>query len=650
MTRQQENHMPVQLAPLRRSGGGVRAMLDHLADVVIQYDTDGRIIWCNQQLCSLMECEAEDLIGKALPELGIDVPAHSHRKRNGDKVEGVVHTAQGLRWFSWADVDLHDDDGITTHFAVARDITLSKQREAALVHERERAEQASLAKSQLLATVSHEIRTPMNGVLGMAGLLSCTPLTPEQQTYVQAISTSAESLVKLVNELLDFSRIEAGRLVLEPQRVLIRELIEGIVELLAVKAFNSDLGIGCYISPEVPEAVMVDPGRLRQILLNLLGNALKMTETGGVLVTARWPMEGQLVLTVEDTGPGMDPDTVARLFREFEQGSERRGRPEEGAGLGLSITRRLTIAMGGEVGVETELGQGARFTVRLPIEGVEHSHDKADAFSGLDVMIITPRGIEGKALAMAVEAHGGHAVVVETEAGAAALIREGKTRFDVLVADASLEGESRSMLGRLCQRGLVVARALTLIAPTDRSRLPSLRASGYDAFIARPPRGRTVLRLLSGDLPNSPMQPSMQTTTLRTSPSEQRFNVLLAEDNEINALLTQKVLKSSGCDVTTVGTGAGAVETFINADKEINWVIVDLNLPDFSGIEVITKIRAHEIKSAAKPVPILVLSADSRKEMQERALASGATAVAQKPLDPTHLLSLLDKFGSVSAR
>jgi PAS domain S-box-containing protein len=639
--------MSVQPAPLRRPGGGVRAMLDLLADVVIQYDSEGRIIWCNQQLCSLMECEADDLIGKALPELGIDVPAHSHRGRNGDKAEGVVHTAQGLRWFSWSDVDLHDDDGITTHFAVARDITLSKQREAALVQARERAEQASLAKSQLLATVSHEIRTPMNGVLGMAGLLSCTALTPEQQTYVQAISTSAESLVKLVNELLDFSRIEAGRLVLEPQRVLIRELIEGVVELLAVKAFNKDLGLGCHVSPEVPEAVMVDPGRLRQILLNLLGNALNMTETGGVLVTARCPMEGQLVLTVEDTGPGMDPETVARLFREFEQGNERRARPESGAGLGLAITRRLVIAMGGEVGVETELRRGACFTVRLPIEGLELSHDKADAFSGLSVLIVTPRTIEGKALAMAVEAHAGEAILVESEAAAVTLIEEGMARFDMLVADALLEGESPSMLGRLRKKGLVVTRALTLIAPTDRSRLPSLRATGYDAFIARPPRGRTVLRLLSGDLPNSPMQPSMQKTKLRSSPTGQTFNVLLAEDNRINALLTEKALNSSGCQVTTVGTGAEAVETFINAQTGFNWVIVDLNLPDFSGVDVIKKIRAHESEAAGEPVPILVLSADGRQEMQERALACGATAFAQKPLDPTHLLSLLDKYGGV---
>src|SRR5690606_24332010 len=174
------------------------------------------------------ECEAEELVGKALPELGIDIPAPAGRGRKGSRAEGVVHTAQGLRWVVWSEVDLNDDEGGTSHFAVARDITQSKQREAALVHARERAEQASLAKSRLLATVSHEIRTPMSGVIGMTGLLSFTPLTQEQQTYIQAISTSAESLVTLVNELLDFSRIEAGRLVLEPQRVHIRELIEGV--------------------------------------------------------------------------------------------------------------------------------------------------------------------------------------------------------------------------------------------------------------------------------------------------------------------------------------------------------------------------------------------------------------------------------------
>lgn len=620
-------------------------MLEMLADVVIQYDGEGRILWCSQQLCVLMECEAEELIGKALPELGIDIPALSGQDHQSGRVEGVVHAAHGLRWFSWSEVCLHDDNGTTNHFAVAQDITASKTCEAALVQAKERAEQENLAKSRLLATVSHEIRTPMSGVIGMARLLSFTPLAPEQKTYIEAISTSAESLLTLVNELLDFSRIEVGGLVLEPQPVPIRELIEGVVELLAVRAFEKNLGIGSHISPEVPETFMVDPGRLRQILLNLVGNALKMTETGGVVVTACCPQRDQIVLTVEDTGPGMDKKTVARLFREFEQAEERRRHPDEGAGLGLAITRRLIVAMGGDVEVQTEPGRGASFIVRLPISGVEESVEKADVFSGLNVAILTPRRVEGRTLAMAVEARSGKAHILESEDIAFAAIREGEANFDVLVVDASLEAENEHMLSRLREKGLVATRILTLIAPTDRSRLTRLRAIGYDAFIARPPRGRTVVRLLSGDLPSSPMQPSMLKTRLRPHEADCRFKVLLAEDNRINALLTQKALHAAGCAVTIVATGAGAVDALTRSrSREYNLVIVDLTLPDLSGLTVIQRIRAHEDVSSLPPVPIIVLTADGQEKSRLSALKAGATAFMEKPPDPARLLSLLAKL------
>ena len=639
-----EAQLNQQTAAIKPRGTGVRAMLETLADVVIEYDDEGRILWCNQQLCTLMECEASELIGKVLPELGIDIPPPSTLHRNGNRTESVVHTAHGLRWFIWSDVNHTGDDGLIRHFAVARDITAVREREAALIQARERAEQASLEKSRLLATVSHEIRTPMSGVIGMAGLLSFTPLTPEQQTYIQAINTSAESLIKLVNELLDFSRIEAGRLLLEPQRVNIRELIEGVVELLAVNAFEKDLGIGAHISPEVPDTFMVDPGRLRQILLNLVGNAIKMTDEGGVLVTAGCRKADEIVFTVEDTGPGMDQSTVSRLFREFEQSDDRSKRPEDGTGLGLAITRRLVVAMGGQVSVATAPGQGAIFTVQLPISDAEPSNEIPGTFDGLRVAILSPRIIEARALAMFVEARGGAARILESEAAAEAMLQEGRREFDVLVADASLEAQGEQMLRRLCSSGLKVRRALTLISPTDRARLPRLRANGYDAFIARPPRGRTVIRLLSGDLPTSPMQPTVDRTALRTLATGHQLNVLLAEDNKINALLTEKALRSAGCSVTTVTNGTGALEAFGMFTSVHDLMIVDLNLPDMSGLEVIERIRAQEEAQSGRRVPILVLSADGQESTREQALRCGATEFLQKPLDPALLLSLIAKF------
>lgn len=624
----------------------VRSALGALGDVVIQYDHDGRILWCNPQLCFLLECAASDLKGKLLPELGIDIPVGPGSPAEDGPPESVVHTGQGVRWFSWREVELEDEYGGRSRFALARDITHIKQREAALIEAREQAEQSSLAKSRLLATASHELRTPMNGVIGMAGLLAFTPLTPEQQTYVQAIRTSAESLLKLVNELLDLSRIEAGRLVLEPQRVSVRELIESVVELLAANAFEKDIAVASHIAPDVPDSFTVDPWRLRQVLFNLVGNAIKFTEKGGVLVTAECSRPDEIMFTVEDTGPGMNGETVARLFREFEQSGDRTRHPQQGVGLGLAITRRLVVAMGGYIAVETAPGQGAAFRVFLPLVAPEPSTESADVFAGLKVAVLTPREMEARALAQAVESRGGTVRLLSGEAEALAMIDEGHGDVDVLIADACLETGGEPMLARLRNRGLRTRRALTMIAPVDRPRLPYLREAGYNAFIARPPRGSTVVRLISGDLPSRPMQPSSERQAiLKKAEIGHKLRVLLAEDNRINALLTEKTLSSAGCAVTWVRTGAEAMEAFSEAPRSYDLVVIDLNLPDACGLSVIEHIRSVERSKSIDPVVIVVLSADGQPATRRGALEMGANKFLQKPVEPSALMDLLAKLG-----
>lgn len=341
----------------------VRSALGALGDVVIQYDHDGRILWCNPQLCFLLECAASDLKGKLLPELGIDIPVGPGSPAEDGPPESVVHTGQGVRWFSWREVELEDEYGGRSRFALARDITHIKQREAALIEAREQAEQSSLAKSRLLATASHELRTPMNGVIGMAGLLAFTPLTPEQQTYVQAIRTSAESLLKLVNELLDLSRIEAGRLVLEPQRVSVRELIESVVELLAANAFEKDIAVASHIAPDVPDSFTVDPWRLRQVLFNLVGNAIKFTPKGGRVEIAAEAADGGVAIRVSDTGPGIESKDIPHLFDPYWQAARHE---RAGAGLGLSIVKGIATAHSGRVHVESKVGKGSTFTLEFP--------------------------------------------------------------------------------------------------------------------------------------------------------------------------------------------------------------------------------------------------------------------------------------------
>src|SRR5690606_9742990 len=267
----------------------------------------------------------------------------------------------------------------------------------------------------------------------------------------------------------------------------------------------------------------------------------------------------------------------------------------------LAITRRLVVAMGGEITVKSELGKGTAFSVQLPIFGAESSVKRADSFEGLDVAILTPHAIEGETLVKTVEARGGNAWALHSEAEASGFIAAGKNSFDAFIADASLESDDAAMLGRMKERGLLAKRAFTLIAPKDRPRLPVLRSNGYDAFIARPPRGSTLVRLLTGDLPNSSLF-SVQTKIELDEPLG-RLEVLLAEDNPINALLTRKVIQSAAGTVTTIGTGLEAVDAIVQAHNTYDLAIIDLNLPDLDGMSVIERIREHERNLSLPQLP-----------------------------------------------
>lgn len=644
-----------RVSAMKKSEQRLHGLLEALGDLVVHRDSEGRILYANKVFADLMESTPAALRGKTLPELGVDVglapEAASQRGESLSATDVPIHARGGLRWFSWTELSLHDPESDTvSHWAIARDITARKRAESALVNARERAEQASFAKSRFLATVSHEIRTPMNGIMGMARLLADTRLSPEQRTYLGAISTSASALLALIEDLLDYSKIEAGRLELEPQSMNVRELVENIVELMASRAFAKNIGLGCHIAPDVPETVTADPGRLRQILLNLLGNAIKFTEEGGVLVTVRAVTHENgpaLAFKVEDTGPGLDEATRARIFQEFEQGDSGSTRRHGGAGLGLAITRRLVEAMKGSIGVDSAPGEGAAFTVTLPIARDEaEPADEAMALKGWNVAILTPHAVEGEALAMAVRAHGGRARVFDGEKSALALLGKRKAVFDAVLVDASLESRKVDRLARLRRRGLSARRALTLIAPTDRGRLTAFRANGYAAFLARPVRGRTLLRLLLNEQPEGGGAPAAQPGA-KVVTQGNALNVLVAEDNEINAMLARATLARAGHKVTLVPNGRVAVDELTHPARVFDIVLMDLHMPVLDGLDAIASIRRYEEETGLRPVPILVLSADGQEKTRHSALAHGASGFVTKPLDPDKLLSALEMHAAV---
>lgn len=635
-----------------------RGLIDALGDLVIHRDRDGYIVYANKVFADLVETDQRDLAGKTLAEFGIEVGIvpdaafSDHECLSSTDV--AIRTPSGPRWFSWIELSVRDkDSGAASHRAIARDITARKRAESSLITARERAEYASQAKSRFLATVSHEIRTPMNGIMGMARLLADTSLSPEQQTYVGAISTSASALLALIEDLLDYSKIEAGRFDPEPQPMSVRETADNIVELLAARAFAKDIGLGCHVEPDVPQMITADPGRVRQVLLNLIGNAVKFTDSGGVLVSiarARTETTDRICFTIADTGPGLRDEDMERIFEEFEQADGTSTRTHGGAGLGLAISRRLVAAMGGTISVSSRLGQGSEFVFEIPaISATEPPQNRLNALAGRRAVILSKNAIEADAIAMTIRASGGAADVSTTVAQAASLA----DGCDVLLIDAAMEGSDGRLLKRLRQSGFSDCEAITLIAPTDRGMLGEFRASGYATFLARPVRGGTLLRVLLSSHAPAPAQPQPEkrrTAAFRAAGNRQQgLSVLIAEDNDINAMLARATLLKAGHRVKVVGNGKAAVEAVIGAGhkQRFDVVLMDLHMPVMDGLDAIAAIRRHEEETAVPPVPIMVLSADSQEKTRHAVLAHGASGFVTKPLDPDALVNAVE--GQVAA-
>jgi len=637
---------------LQESEERFRGLIDALGDIVVHRDREGRIVYANCVLADLVGCEQRALSGRKLSDFGIDVGIMPDAALSDGEclssTDVAIRTGGETRWYSWIELSVRDKAGdAVSHRAIARDITGRKQAEEASIAARERAEFANKAKSRFLATVSHEIRTPMNGIMGMAKLLADTRLSPEQKTYIGAISTSANALLALIEDLLDFSKIEAGRLDMEFQPVSPRELVENVAELLAARAYAQGIGLGCYCAPDAPQRIAADPDRLRQVLLNLIGNAIKFTETGGVLVSVtRSPdIEDAIRFSVEDTGPGLTPADFNRVFQEFEQADSTSTRRHGGAGLGLAISKRIVEAMNGTIDVESELGEGTCFFFDIPVgqDGLP-GVDPAPLLAGSLAVILSENEPEAEAIALTLGAYGCGVERASSADAAAERIAAAPAGTSVaMLIDAKLDDRDGKLLKRLRQRVETPFEAITLIAPTDRDGLDQYRSNGYSTFLARPVRGETLLRVLTA------RQTAPIASTVPQSISKSReepvataragLSILIAEDNEINALLARSALTKAGHAVHVVANGRQAVEAIIHpVEKRFDLVLMDLHMPVMDGLDAIALIRQEEEEKGLRPIPIMVLSADGQEGTRHAVLAHGATGFVTKPLDPKALI------------
>ena len=484
--------------------------------------------------------------------------------------------------------------------------------------------------AEQLASLSHEFRTPLNGVLGMARLLEGTRLTAEQKTYVTALHDSGQHLLTLVNDVLDFAKLGAGGVELHPAAMDVEGLLRGVAELLSPRAREKGLEIA-WAAPVSPAFVLADEGRLRQILLNFAGNAVKFTSAGGVLLTAEVPEAGRLRLTVEDTGPGVSQSDRDRIFEAFAQADAAHA-DLGGTGLGLAIARRLARAMGGEVGVDAADSGGACFWFEAAL-GAMPGATTVPSLEGRIVCVASPNPVVRAAARLQIEACGGVPRLTTSLPEAIAGTRPG----DVILVDASLATTTGTL------KPPPRRAAIVLLAPDERDRIARYRRAGFAGYLIKPLRraslAERVLIAAGVELPaaQSPLQDERIATTAAPG-----ARVLLVEDNPINALLARALLNREGCEVEHATGGEEALAAAGVATFDL--ILMDMRMPGLSGVETARRLRAGGIET-----PIVALTANAFEDDRHACLAAGMDDFLVKPLSPDALRNVLTRWARPQA-
>ncbi|MFD2183761.1 ATP-binding protein [Rhodoplanes azumiensis] len=524
----------------------------------------------------------------------------------------------------------------------------------ALAVVRQEAEAAGRAKNRFLATVSHEIRTPLNGILGMSELLRDTPLTPAQATYVDAVRTSGRALMVLIEDILDFAKIESGRITVTARPFGLVALVESVVELVAPRAHDKGVEIAAFVDPAVPAVVVGDDARLRQVLLNLVGNAVKFTPAGSVTVTAApGAAPGTVTVSVQDTGIGIASDAQERIFGEFEQADDGADRRFGGTGLGLAITRRLVARLDGTVTVDSAPGAGATFRVTLPLPaaGGAAPTTRSPDLSGRGVLVVTadPRAVA--ALVRQLDAWGARTALAAPAEAAVALAREG---CDAVLVD---RGIGTAAAAALVPELRAASRRLVMLRPTERGELPGFEAAGFTDYLIKPVRAASLAVRLGAAAAAADAADAAPDATPASAPAPtpdapradavargSSRTVLVAEDNPINALLVRALLERLGHRVTVAGDGLAAVAAWREAahgGRAFDVILMDLHMPGVDGLAATRQIRAHEAEQGRSPALIAALTADASPADPATYEAAGLDAVLVKPLERDRLEALL---------
>ena len=660
---------------LHESEERIRLLLDSTAEAIYGVSHDGTCTFCNPATVRLLGLQSpQDLMGKPTHALmhhshadGSPYPQQECAIFNALALGEGIHADHEVFWRAdgtyfpveyWA-YPIRKDGEVVGAVVTFVDITERKQAQAALVEAKEAAEAGSRAKSEFLANMSHEIRTPMNGIIGMTDLALDTELSSEQREYLSLVKSSADSLLHLINDILDFSKIEAGKLDLEHVEFRIRDLFADTLKTLAVRADKKALELSARVSPEVPNAVVGDPTRLRQLIVNLVGNAIKFTERGNIVVDAEIEKESidsvELHIRVSDTGIGIPLEKQQLIFESFSQADGSMTRRFGGTGLGLTISRKFVELMGGRMWVESEVGRGSVFHFTAKFKHAMASPPELDqrnqqALQGLPVLVVdddlTNRNILLEMLSNwrmnPTAAEDGRSAIYAMETA----LKAGHP-FPVVLLDAQMAGMDGFEVSLIVQKKPALADYLIMMLSADRHLIDAARARelGVNVILAKPLSQSELLDAILSVLGARAVEQHLVKAALpeKEKPKSRNLNILLAEDNPVNQKLAMTLLKKAGHIVTLAENGKQVLDALDHVSPPgFDIVLMDIQMPEMTGTEAAVAIRERE-KSSGGHLPIMAMTANAMRGDKEKYLEAGMDGYVSKPIHPARMFAEIER-------